>query len=181
MSPIQLHARLSDLIFTEPPIIPRKSFDKYDNVGYAFKAAAEETGCPNMNAAEYYPQFLKDLKYSINNEPNFAAHIHPNGIVGDGNFRGHWLRWAGLEFIPISLDYFLCNSNAKWLADHPYMGRGAAGKEQTILTLERHLKPGFDQWWMLEAREFLNPYIKWGPPPPEFNMSYEDCRARLKQ
>lgn len=178
MSTLQLYARVSDLIFTEPPIIKRESFDKYDNVGYAFSEAAKETGCPNLNAAEYYPQFLKDIER--NGVPDFTLHVHPNRVIGDGNYRGHWARWGGLEFLPISLDYFLCDSTTKWLATHPYIRHGAAGKERTILAIECHLKPGFDKWWMSEAREFLNPFIRWGPAPPEFNLSYEDCRARLK-
>ncbi len=176
---IQLYARISDLIATEGPIITRKSFDRFTNPDHAFKTTAMETRCPNNNAAEYYPQFLKDIK--INGTTDYSLLVHRNGIVGDGNFRRIWGIWAGLEFLPINLDYFLCDSSVEWRRNNPYIGRGSAGKKRTIFQVERHLEPGYTNWWENEAREFLAPRIRWGPPPKEFNLSYKECLERLKQ
>lgn len=175
---VQLYVRIADTIPTEGPILPRESFEGFHNPKDAFETTAMETLCPNNNAAEYYPQFLKDIK--LNGTTNYTVHMHPNGIIGDGNFRRIWGIWAGLEFLPISLDYFLCQSSEEWMREHPYLGRGSAGKERTKFQIERHLEPGFTNWWQNEARGFLAHRIRWGPPPKEFNLSYKECLARLK-
>ena len=178
--PIQLYAKISDLIPTEGPIITRESFDnRWSNPEEAFRHAAMETRCPNVNAAEYYPQFLKDIK--INGTTDYSILVHPNGIIGDGNFRRIWGIWANLGFLPINLAYFLEGNTAKWRTHNPYFGRGSAGKQQTIFQTERHLEPGFTNWWENEAREFLAHRIRWGPPAPEYNLSFKECLARLKQ
>lgn len=177
---IQLYARVSDLIPTEPPIIDKELFmERFgkDN-DYAWKAAGEEAGCPNLNAAEYYPQFLKDIE--LNGVINHPIMVHKNGIVADGNFRVPWHRWAGMGFIPIDLGYFLINDVVKWRTSHPFVGIGAAGKSKTIINVVRHLVPGYDYWWQQKGHEVLNSYIKWGRLTPEFNLSYEECRARLE-
>jgi len=182
---IQLYARLSEVIPTEGPIL---DIDHYlRNFGQAgAERAGVETLCPSLNCAEYYPQFLKDIRQTAKQHgvlaPRDSIFMHPNGMMGDGNFRYHWLRWAGVEFIPINLNYLLCNNSEMWREVYPYDGINMAGKRPTIFTPPRHIDHtlGVDNWWELEARDFLKHIIQPGPPPPEFNLSYEDCRARLE-
>jgi len=82
----QIWARTRDLIPTEPPVgitvgwrDKDGSFDEYDN------------------ALEYYDKFLlEDMKQL--REP---IKVRPSGIIVNGNYRYHWNRWAGVEFVPI--------------------------------------------------------------------------------
>ena len=181
---IQLYVRLDELILTEPPVIEfecmRRQFGDE-----AMLWGAKETGCPTLNAAEYYPQFLKDIERTWATKgvraPRHQLHVHPNGIVGDGNFRGHWWRWAGLEFLPINLNYMVCNTSDLWGAMYPADGKNMQGKAETTFERPRHIDyEGESNWWELEARHFMKGKIKRGPPDKLFNLSYETCKARLE-
>lgn len=182
---VQLYARLAELIPTEGPIIDKEYMIKRFGVN-SLKGAAEESLCPSLNAAEYFPQFLADMVISKNKNgvmaPYHSLFVHPNGIIGDGNFRFHWLRWAGLEFAPINLNYFICDNSDTWAALYPFSKEmGMRGKVATTFHPPRHLPFERDNWWELEARHVLKGKIKQGPPDPTFNLSYEACKERLKE
>ena len=171
---IQLYARVDELVPTEPAIL-----EGGDRQG------AIETGCPSFNAAEYYPQFLKDLN-SMNGihgvrAPKHQLHVHPNGIIGDGNFRYHWGRWANIEFLPINTNYMICSSSDLWNTLYPANGKTMQGKAKTTFQRPRHIDyEGEENWWEIEARDFLQGKLKRGPPDMTFNLSYENCKARLE-
>ena len=181
---IQLYARLDELVFTEPPIIDMSRLkDRADD--YGLQMGAIETGCPTLNAAEYYPQFLKDIERTWATKgvraPKYQLHIHPNGVIGDGNFRGHWWRWANLDFLPINLNYMICNSSELWNALYPADGKTMQGKAETTFQRPRHINyEGAENWWELESRHFLQGKLKRGPADKTFNLSYENCKARLE-
>lgn len=182
---VQVWVRLADCIPTESPIIDPEYLRKHFGEE-GLKRAGIETMCPSMNCAEYYPQFLKDMEQMEKDHgvraPQDSIFLHPNGMIGDGNYRYHWLRWAGIEFVPINLNYLICNNSEVWRSIYNYDGVNMAGKVPTTFAPPRHINPqhGVDNWWELEARYFLNHTILNGPPPPEFNLSYEECKRRLE-
>lgn len=171
---IQLHARLVDLVPTEGPVIDGKMIIEKEGRENWEKMAADVGVVPyrdRIYASDFYPAYLKQLE---ENEmlPYKQLAIHSNGIIADGNYRFHGGRWAGLEYVPIDLDFFLCNTTDDLF--RVLRQRKMVRSMPVVKTPVRHLEDDDlkDGWWLPKDGNKLDKRLK--PGPPAFNYSLEE-------
>jgi len=88
---IQLYAKLADITPTE---------------GKWVRALKSKKDCadPDEFGHYHYKDWLEDIK---ENGIKYALKIHPNGLIGDGNFRYWCAKKLGIEYVPIDLMFYM--------------------------------------------------------------------------